>query len=43
VAGKFQKDKKKNLNGVWGERKVPEQKLRSGLRKGKKIKANYLG
>jgi hypothetical protein len=34
------KKKKKNLNVGLGERKVPEQELRSGLRKGKKIKAN---
>jgi hypothetical protein len=33
--------KKKKLHGRWGEKKVPKQNLRSGLRKGKS-KVNLL-
>jgi hypothetical protein len=38
--GSFKK-KKKKLDGRWGEKKVPKQNLRSGLRKGGK-KINLL-
>jgi hypothetical protein len=37
VRGKFQNEKK-NWMGGEEKKKVPKQKLRSGLRKGKKIK-----